>query len=112
MKSGIHPTWYPAAKVTCTCGASFTVGSTKPQIHVEICSACHPFFTGEMKYIDTMGRIEKFQQKQKVAAEKPAKKKVEVAVEETKSRPETLKEMIELVKVKRAQEKKEAAEQS
>ncbi|OGD86805.1 50S ribosomal protein L31 [Candidatus Curtissbacteria bacterium RBG_16_39_7] len=104
MKTDIHPTWYPDAKVTCACGASFTVGSTKPQIHVEICSACHPLFTGEMKYIDTLGRIERFQQKQKAADQRPFKKKTVIQTEEER-RPETLKEMVELVKAKRAREK-------
>lgn len=63
MKNNIHPTWYEQAKVTCTCGNVFTVGSTMPEIQIEICSKCHPFFTGEMKYVDTAGRVEKFQKK-------------------------------------------------
>ncbi len=60
MKKDIHPQYYPKAKVKCACGASFTVGSTKPEIQVEICSACHPFYTGREKLIDTAGRVEKF----------------------------------------------------
>jgi large subunit ribosomal protein L31 len=112
MKANIHPTWYPDAKVTCACGASFTVGSTKPQIHVEICSACHPLFTGEMKYIDTLGRVERFQQQQKRATQRPIKKKAVTRPEEEEQRPETLKEMVELVKAKRAQEKKLEEEKS
>jgi large subunit ribosomal protein L31 len=107
VKVGIHPTWYPDTRVTCACGASFTVGSTKPQIHVEICSACHPFFTGEMKYIDTLGRVERFQQKQKKATQRPTKKKVVVQAEGEEKRPETLKEMVEQVMRKRAKEKVE-----
>lgn len=105
MKANIHPTWYPDAKVTCACGATFTVGSTKPQIHVEICSACHPLFTGEMKYIDTLGRVERFQQQQKAASQKPPKKKKQVLTEEEERRPETLKEMVELVKAKELKKK-------
>jgi large subunit ribosomal protein L31 len=62
MKEGIHPT-YDEATVTCGCGNKFTTRSTKKAITVEICSACHPFFTGKMKYIDTTGRMEKFQKK-------------------------------------------------
>lgn len=92
MKKKIHPKWHPKAKVTCACGHTFTVGSTVPEIQVEICSACHPFFTGEMKYVDTMGRVEKFQRKQKAAAARPAKKKKKV--EEKEERPRTLKEML------------------
>ena len=93
MKKDIHPQWYPQAKVTCACGNNFTVGSTKPEIDVEICSACHPFFTGEMKFVDTQGRVEKFQAKQKAAAAKPYKKK-KTAEQETDETPKTLKEML------------------
>ncbi|MEK7610518.1 MAG: 50S ribosomal protein L31 [Patescibacteria group bacterium] len=60
MKKEIHPTYYPAATATCSCGESFTVGSTKEKLEVEICSACHPFFSGQEKVIDTAGRVEKF----------------------------------------------------
>jgi large subunit ribosomal protein L31 len=62
MKSGIHPE-YVEATVTCGCGNKFVTRSTKKSITVEICSACHPFFTGKMKYVDTTGRVEKFQRK-------------------------------------------------
>ncbi len=60
MKKDIHPKYYPKAKVKCGCGNEFAVGSTKEKIDVEICSACHPFFTGKEKLIDTAGRVEKF----------------------------------------------------
>lgn len=73
MKTDLHPTYFPKATVTCGCGNSFTVGSTKEKIDVEICSACHPFFTGNEKVIDTAGRVEKF--KTRRAAAKPAKAK-------------------------------------
>ena len=63
MKKDIHPAYYPEAKVHCACGNKFTIGSTKAEISVEICSKCHPFFTGKVKLIDTAGRIEKFQKK-------------------------------------------------
>src|ERR1700690_1038196 len=62
MKSGIHPE-YVEATVTCGCGNKFLTRSTRKNITVEICSACHPFFTGKMKFIDTTGRVEKFQRK-------------------------------------------------
>src|SRR5438132_12859013 len=62
MKSGIHPQ-YVEATVTCGCGNKFTTRSTRKNITVEICSACHPFFTGKMKFVDTTGRVEKFQRK-------------------------------------------------
>jgi len=60
MKKDIHPQYYPKAKATCACGNTFTIGSTKPEIKIEICSACHPFYTGKGKLIDTAGRAEKF----------------------------------------------------
>ncbi len=62
MKQGIHPD-YVAAQVTCTCGNQFVTRSTKPHIHVEICSACHPFYTGRQKLVDTGGRVERFQRR-------------------------------------------------
>ena len=62
MKNKIHPQ-YKVIKVTCACGAEFYTRSTKPGIKVEICSQCHPFFTGKQKFIDTAGRVEKFQKK-------------------------------------------------
>jgi large subunit ribosomal protein L31 len=62
MKDGIHPK-YQTVKVRCACGNEFEVGSTAEEIRVEICSQCHPFFTGKQKLIDTAGRVEKFQRK-------------------------------------------------
>jgi large subunit ribosomal protein L31 len=62
MKSGIHPN-YVEATVNCACGNSFVTRSTQPNIKVEICSECHPFFTGKQKLLDTEGRVEKFMQK-------------------------------------------------
>ena len=64
MKADIHPTYHPNAEVTCgSCGNTFTVGSTKPSIRVEICSLCHPFFTGEQRIIDTEGRVERLRRR-------------------------------------------------
>lgn len=97
MKTGIHPIWYENAQVVCACGHTFTVGSTKEIIHVEICSKCHPFFTGEMKYVDTQGRVEKFQAKQKYAQTKAkilAEKKKKKEEEKVEKRPRTLREML------------------
>ena len=86
MKEKIHPTWYPEANVHCACGSTFTTGSTLKEIHVEICSACHPLFTGQQKFIDTAGRVEKFNQrvaaadrKQAEAAERKRQKETEAA---------------------------------
>jgi len=63
MKKELHPTYYANAKVVCACGNTFTVGSTKPELHVEICSNCHPFYTGKQKLVDTAGRVEKFKKR-------------------------------------------------
>ena len=60
MKPEIHPTWYPEAVVTCQCGNTWTTGATVPEIRTEICSNCHPFFTGEQRIVDTEGRVDKF----------------------------------------------------
>jgi large subunit ribosomal protein L31 len=65
MKEKIHPKYYPDAKVTCSCGNSFTTGSTRQTLRVELCNKCHPFFTGEQKIIDTAGRVERFNKKYK-----------------------------------------------
>ena len=63
MKTDIHPTYYPEAQVSCSCGNIFTTGATKPAIKVEICSACHPFFTGEQRIVDTEGRVERLKRR-------------------------------------------------
>ncbi|PIP35792.1 MAG: 50S ribosomal protein L31 [Desulfobacterales bacterium CG07_land_8_20_14_0_80_52_14] len=62
MKEGIHPQYFKT-KVTCACGNTFEIGSTKSEIRVEICSKCHPFFTGKQKLVDSAGRIERFKKK-------------------------------------------------
>ena len=62
MKPDIHPT-YATAKVICACGSTFETRSTKDEIHLDICSACHPFYTGKQKLVDTAGRVERFRQK-------------------------------------------------
>ena len=64
MKEGIHPQ-YNETRVTCACGESFITGSTKKEIRVEICSKCHPFFTGKQRIVDSGGQVEKFQKRMK-----------------------------------------------
>ena len=80
MKAEIHPE-YVLATVHCSCGNTFTTRSTKPELHVEICSACHPFYTGKQKFVDAAGRIERFQKKYGGAsvASKKAEKSAEKA---------------------------------
>ncbi len=63
MKAEIHPTYYTEAKVSCVCGNTFVTGSVMKEINVDICSACHPFFSGKQKLVDTEGRVEKFKKK-------------------------------------------------
>jgi len=79
MQKEIHPKYIDKAKVICSCGNSFTVGSTKPEMHIEICSNCHPLYTGNDKVVDTAGRVERF--KARLAKKTPttAKKAVKTA---------------------------------
>lgn len=96
MKTAVHPKWYPEAIVSCLCGNSFNVGSTVAEIQVNSCSKCHPFFTGEQKFVDIEGRVQKFQKKQKEAEVKKKiilerKKKEEIR---EAYRPKTLREML------------------
>ncbi len=64
MRKGIHPTYYPDAKVVCSCGNTWTTGSTKKEIHTEVCSKCHPFFTGQQqRMIDIEGQVDRFYKK-------------------------------------------------
>ena len=63
MKTNIHPEYYPEAQVTCSCGNTFTTGATKSALRVEVCSACHPFFTGEQRIVDTEGRVERMKRR-------------------------------------------------
>jgi large subunit ribosomal protein L31 len=73
MKKDIHPKYYPSARVQCACGNTFTVGSTKEFIEVEVCSQCHPFYSGREKAVDTMGQVQKF--KKRLAKKVETKKK-------------------------------------
>jgi len=96
MKSQIHPQYYPEAKVTCACGNTFTVGATVPEINVEVCSVCHPFYTGQMKYVDTAGRVEAFKTRQanksvKVISKTEKRKQKRLQkIQEEMDRPDTL----------------------
>ncbi len=66
MKDKIHPKYYADAKAVCSCGNTFTVGSVRKTLKVELCSKCHPFFTGEQRMVDTAGRVERFKQRYKI----------------------------------------------
>jgi large subunit ribosomal protein L31 len=60
MKAKIHPKYYANARIICACGNTFTVGSTSPELKIDICSACHPFYTGEQRIVDTAGQVDRF----------------------------------------------------
>ncbi len=82
MKTDVHPIYIEAAQVTCACGNTFKVGSTKKEIQVEICSNCHPFYTGNEKVMDTAGRVEKFKARRAAAVTKAPKKAKAVETKE------------------------------
>lgn len=98
MKPDTHPIYYKEAKATCVCGHSFTLGATQEKIEVEICSNCHPFYTGKQTLVDTAGRAERF----KARAAKAATEKVTKKKEKKATRTQT--------KVKKQNEKLKAAE--
>ena len=98
MKPNIHPKYFQT-QVTCACGNQFTISSIREKMSVEICYKCHPFYTGEMKFVDTLGRVERYQEKQKIADSKRAqvvakkKKKEEEKIRQDHA-PKSLKEML------------------
>lgn len=95
MKQAIHPQYFENAQVICVCGNKFTVGSTQEVIHVELCNNCHPFYTGEQKFVDSASRIQKFQNKQKTAEEYISKKiKKQQELKKKEEGPKTLREML------------------
>lgn len=99
MKSDLHPEWFPDAKVTCACGETFTTGSTLSAIRVEICSKCHPLYTGTQKFVDTLGQVERFIKKEEESKVKRAiVEKIKLAraskvAEEKKDKP-SLKDLL------------------
>lgn len=104
MKATIHPKYYSDCKVTCACGNTFVSGATVPAITIEVCSKCHPFYTGQMKFLDTAGRVEKFKTrmtgKVQNAVSKAQKRKLkrEKKIKEEMERPDTLSELRKSVK--------------
>ena len=110
MKADLHPTYYQDAAVTCACGNTFTTGSTRQEIRVEICAACHPFFTGEMRFVDTLGRVEKFQARQAKAQDLLKTKKAKKQALREQVRPDSLREM--MLKEKQKLQAKEAQHES
>ncbi len=94
MKANIHPPYFET-KVVCACGNTFTIGSTLETLHVELCHKCHPFYTGEQRFVDAQSRIQKFQQKQQKAVGFVSKKvKKQQQIKKDSSAPKTLREML------------------
>lgn len=84
MKAAIHPKYFDNAAVTCACGNKFTTGSTLEKIDVEVCNQCHPFFTGQHKFVDIKGRIDKFKEKQARGVTYKTTKAAQVAAKKAK----------------------------
>jgi len=89
MKKNIHPEYFADAKIVCACGNTMTIGSTVKEIHVEICSACHPFYTGKEKLVDTAGRVDRFK-KIKSLQEKTSKTRKGKAVKKARAQERKL----------------------
>lgn len=99
MQAGIHPKWSHSAKVICACGATFETGSALDEIRVDICSACHPFYTGSMKFVDTQGRVDRFM-KMRAAAQNSTKKRKSDKKADEKQVTLSLKDMLAVEKSK------------
>ena len=80
MKADIHPKYYPTARVICSCGNSWLTGSTLPEIRTDVCSACHPFFTGEQRIVDTAGQVERFMKRLERRQSETARRDLEMQV--------------------------------
>ncbi len=93
MQTAIHPKFF-SAKVICSCGNTFNTQSTKSEIHVEVCSKCHPFYTGEHRFLDTKGRVESFQKKQEKAKQYKTIAKNKTKVHKEEKNVKSLKELL------------------
>lgn len=99
MKANIHPKYYESAQVICACGNRFTTGSTMEEIRVELCNKCHPFYTGEQRFVDSASRIQKFQDKQNIAKQYLTKKVKKQEEQKQKDEgPKTLREMLQAIR--------------
>jgi large subunit ribosomal protein L31 len=99
MKQGIHPTYYPNATVICSCGNTWTTGSTVEVIRTDVCSACHPFFTGEQRIVDTAGQVDRYQKRLKRYQEHVADEKSRSEQAERKARQSLLKQQLEALEL-------------
>lgn len=80
MKADIHPKYYPTARIICSCGATWTTGSTVPEIRTDVCSTCHPFYTGEQRIVDTAGQVERFMKRLERRQTESARRELEAQV--------------------------------
>ncbi len=80
MKADIHPKYYPNARVTCSCGATWLTGSTSPEIRTDVCSTCHPFYTGEQRIVDTAGQVERFMKRLERRQSESARRELETQI--------------------------------
>jgi large subunit ribosomal protein L31 len=87
MRADIHPKYYPEAKVTCACGNSWTTGSTKAEIRVDICSNCHPFYTGVQRIVDTEGQVDRFYKRLEVRTQFKQKEEDKATAQTSPARP-------------------------
>jgi large subunit ribosomal protein L31 len=78
MRPEIHPTYYPNAKVTCSCGVSWTTGSTVPEIRTDVCSSCHPYYTGQQRIMDTAGQVDRFMKRLERRQSETSRREIEV----------------------------------
>jgi large subunit ribosomal protein L31 len=99
MKEGIHPKYYPNAKVICSCGNTWTTGSTQEVIRTDVCSQCHPFFTGEQRIVDTAGQVDRYQKRMRRYEEHLEEKQQRAEQAEEKQREILLKQQIEALEL-------------
>lgn len=104
MKKDIHPKWYPEAQVICSCGETYTMGATQEVIRTDVCSACHPFFTGEQRIVDTEGQVERFMRRLERREELLESEKSRESKEERRRRKRAIVEIVE-------EEEEEASEE-
>ncbi len=110
MKQGIHPKWYPDAQVICSCGNTFTVGATKPVIRTDVCSACHPFFTGEQRIVDTEGQVDRFLKRLARSERLREEARQRAAAKAERERQRAIAEFVEAQAQREAQEAQAAEE--
>lgn len=101
MKQSIHPQYYADALVVCACGNTFKTGSTQKEIRVQLCSKCHPFYTGQQRFVDTASLIDRFEVRRQKASATPRKVKVVREEDLVTNEPKTLKDMLMAIKKKK-----------